>query len=174
MLKKRKRRKVNRRHTEPGLGAGDAPPVAPTNTPTAVNVATTSNTAPSETVAALLGGAGLPPSGTAGHASPSTGGHVRHHRPPTARSTGIRSDAAVGASQYVLHTQFAFPVAGQGASTSTDSEQPCGQSPSGRSRHQTRRLAAASRNATVPGGSNYERTELDADDVLLDAATAPD
>ncbi|VDD82607.1 unnamed protein product [Mesocestoides corti] len=85
MLKKRKRRKVNRRHTEPGLGAAsgvDASEITPAVLPSLVPPAAavfTDHTPSAVNNRSLRG------------------------------STALRSEAAMGASQITLHTQVAMP-----------------------------------------------------------------
>ena len=113
MLKKRKRRKVNRRHTEPGLGAssgvgsetstaggvggGGGGSALPPSTNTASTSSVSGGTAVTVTAAsqATASGAPLPSLVNSG------GGGCKSRRALTA----LRSDAAIGASQFSLHTQ---------------------------------------------------------------------
>lgn len=106
MLKKRKRRKVNRRHTEPGLGASSGvageggtgsgvivqPPLA-----TAIPGVSESSTA--STASASSTNTTAPSIGGLYSSSGGSGGKSRR------ALTVLRSEAAMGASQYTLHSQ---------------------------------------------------------------------
>lgn len=105
MLKKRKRRKVNRRHTEPGLGAssgvaGEAsggilvPSTQPSSTIPGISEASASASTSNTSIAVPSFGS-LNSSGSGG-----TGGGK-----PRRALTALRSEAAMGASQYTLHSQ---------------------------------------------------------------------
>ncbi|VDL18307.1 unnamed protein product [Hymenolepis diminuta] len=115
MLKKRKRRKVNRRHTEPGLGASSGvagesgpgsgvivqPPLATTIPGVSESSnATTASTSSTNTTAPSVGGLYSSSGGSGGMSS---SGKSRR------ALTVLRSEAAIGASQYTLHSQVAIP-----------------------------------------------------------------
>lgn len=91
MLKKRKRRKVNRRHTEPGLGGGSGARAL------AVPL---EGDAESATIAPPLSAI---PSGSnfTGTPTAASSSSARSRRGDTA----LRTDAAIGAAQFTLHTQ---------------------------------------------------------------------
>ncbi|KAL5110455.1 Diacylglycerol kinase theta [Taenia crassiceps] len=111
MLKKRKRRKVNRRHTEPGLGAssgvaGDASSgvVVPAILPTTTTVAETGSSSTIITTTAVPSASPLPSMVNSSSGSSSGGGGKSRHA-----LTALRSEAAIGASQFTLHSQVAIP-----------------------------------------------------------------
>lgn len=108
MLKKRKRRKVNRRHTEPGLGAssgvagegGPAPCGGAVQSPPSSSIPGVSETSSSSTtVVPSVGGLNSSASASGSGSGVSSGGKSRR------ALTALRSEAAMGASQYTLHSQ---------------------------------------------------------------------
>ncbi|VDO03540.1 unnamed protein product [Rodentolepis nana] len=115
MLKKRKRRKVNRRHTEPGLGASSGvageggpgsgvivqpPPATAISSISEISTAGTASTFSTNITSSSTGGLYSSSSGTSGMSS---GGKSRR------ALTVLRSEAVMGASQYTLHSQVAIP-----------------------------------------------------------------
>lgn len=108
MLKKRKRRKVNRRHTEPGLGAssgvaGDASSgaVVPAILPVTTTVAETGSSLTAATTTTTVPSVSPLPSMVNSSSGNSSGGGGKSRRALTA----LRSEAAIGASQFILHSQ---------------------------------------------------------------------
>uniref|UniRef100_A0A0X3PW72 Diacylglycerol kinase n=2 Tax=Schistocephalus solidus TaxID=70667 RepID=A0A0X3PW72_SCHSO len=114
MLKKRKRRKVNRRHTEPGLGACDS--TGGGGGSSGGGGGTMQQTA--SPVAEAAPAASTSPVSTGHRNQPEIAGSVQKC------DTGLRSEAAIGAAQLSLHTLVALPSDTRGLRHRTDARGP--------------------------------------------------